>query len=55
MKEFIFTIFSAYLIIGGLSIFVANIARMNESEKYCKVIVADYLFLGLTRLPSEVK
>ena len=53
MKGIITSILAIYFIIFGVSFLVGNLSRLRGEN--CKVIVADYLFLGLTRLPCEVK
>jgi hypothetical protein len=54
MRNFIMNTLAVYLFLLAFAMFIGNLTRLNNRE-YCEsVVVADYVFLGLTRLPCPV-
>lgn len=53
MKEFLSIVITGYIVAFILAFFIGNLSRIDGNN--CKVVVADYVFIGLTRLPCEVK
>lgn len=54
MKEAISNFLFVYFVMAGVAVVIGTGARLANPEN-CKVIVADYVFLGLPRLACEVK
>lgn len=54
MRNIITSVITAYLFIGAFALVIGNMTRLADKAN-CYVTVADYIFLGLTRLPCEVR